>query len=240
MILSLCILNWKRKKNVIFIVNNMANFNCINEILISNGNKNHSVEKNDFIETNKIKIFDDSDINNNYGLELRYVNALRANNDNVIIMDDDLLIAENELNKLIDEFKKNPKRIVGKWGRNIENEYNLRNCYNSVDVVLTKLLICRKKLFNLFFICKPLVEEIYKTGVPYGNGEDIFLSFIANIYFKCNGFCLDLNIRKLSEMNCAVSTNKFHLRYRKKLCNFLIKNKTKFIEFIDNLKFIII
>ena len=50
----------------------MVKYDFINEILISNGNKEHSIQKNDFIESDKIKIYDDWIINNNYGLDLRY------------------------------------------------------------------------------------------------------------------------------------------------------------------------
>ncbi len=236
MFCSLDILNWKRKRNVIFIVNNMVKFDLINEILISNGNKEHSLQKNDFIQSDKIKIYDDWIINNNYGLDLRYINALRAKNDNIIIMDDDIDISENELNRLIDEYKKNQNRIVGNWGRNIRNGYNVNHVYNNVDVVLTKLLICKKKLFNLFFICKPLIENIYKTGIPYGNGEDIFFSFITNIYLNNKGFCLKIKTEQLPEGDCSVSGNKDHFKYRVQLCDFLIKNESKFITFINNLK----
>ena len=236
MLFSLDILNWKRKKNVIFMVNNMVNFDFIDEVLISNGNKEHSVQKNDFIESDKIKIYDDCIINNNYGLDLRYINALRAKNDNIIIMDDDINISENELNKLICEYKKDENRIVGTWGRNIRNGYNFQGCYNNVDVVLTKLLVCKKKLFNLFFICKPLIEDIYKTGIPYGNGEDIFFSFINNIYLNKKGFCLEIKVNELDQMNCSVSSHNEHLKYRKMLCDYLIKNETRFITFINNLK----
>ena len=93
---SLALLNWRRKQNVIDIVNNMVKYNCINEILISNGNIEHSLKKTDMIESDKIKIFDDWIINDNYGLDRRYINALRGKNDNIIIMDDDVEISENE------------------------------------------------------------------------------------------------------------------------------------------------
>ena len=53
---SLCILNWKRKENVIKIVNNMCNFKFISEILISNGNIEHAVNTIDFSNNTKIKI----------------------------------------------------------------------------------------------------------------------------------------------------------------------------------------
>tara|TARA_Y100000816_G_C25997824_1_gene521255 strand:+ start:128 stop:844 length:717 start_codon:yes stop_codon:yes gene_type:complete len=237
MVFSFSLLNWKRKNNVILIVNNIVNFDCINEILISNGDMKHSVKKIDFIESDKIKIYDDWIINNDYGLDLRYVNALRAKNDDIIITDDDIQISENELNKLIVEYEKNKNRILGKWGRNIiDGKYICKDVYDNVDIVLTKLLICKKKLFYHFFICKPLIEDIYKTGIPYGNGEDIFLNFIANIYFNNKGFCLEVETKDLPQYDTSVSGNKGHHPYRKKLCDHLTKNKQKFIEFINNLE----
>ena len=233
---SLALLNWRRKQNVIDIVNNMVKYNCINEILISNGNIEHSLKKTDMIESDKIKIFDDWIINDNYGLDRRYINALRGKNDNIIIMDDDVEISENELNKLIDEYKKNDNRIVGKWGRNIGNGYNFHDHYNDVDVVLTKLFVCKKHLFKLFFICKPLIEDIYKTGVPYGNGEDIVFSFISNIYTKNKGFCIRLQTNELPQMNTGVCKHKHHKEYRNNLCSYLIKNKSKIATFINDLQ----
>ncbi len=235
---SLCLLNWKRKNNTIRIVNNMVNFNCISDILISNGNSEHSVGINDFIKSDKIKIYDDLEINKEYGLDRRFINGLRAENDNVIIMDDDIEVSENELNKLIDEYKKNENRIVGGFGRKIggRHGYHCTTYYDNVDVVLTKLLICKKKLFSLFFICKPLIEDVYKTGVPYGNGEDIFLNFISCIYFNNKGFCVKIEKTDLPELNCAVSGGRGHLKYRIMLCKYLIKNQTKFETFIKNLK----
>ncbi len=234
--LSLCLLNWKRKNYVINTVNNMSKFNYINDILISNGNDEQAVNKNDFIESEKIKVYNDSNINNIYGLDLRFINGLRAKNDSVIIMDDDIEISEIELNKLIEEYIKNENRIVGKWGRNIRNGYHLRDCYGDVDVVLTKLFICKKKLFNLFFICKPLIEDIYKTGNPYGNGEDIFFNFISNIYLNNKGFCLNVKGRDLPLHTQGISSNKGHIDYRKKICRHLIQNESKFTTFINNIK----
>jgi uncharacterized membrane protein len=63
----------------------------------------------------------------------------------------------------------------------------------------------------------------------------IFFSFVNNIYLNKKGFCLKIKTNELDQMNCAVSKKKEHLEYRKKLCNYLIKNETKFITFINNL-----
>ena len=55
---------------------------------------------------------------------------------------------------------------------------------NICDIVLTRLLVCDKVLCELFFRCNPLVENIYREGIPYGNGEDICLSFIAKLFYN--------------------------------------------------------
>ena len=60
--------------------------------------------------------------------------------------------------------------------------YKSKEC----DIVLTRLLVCDKELCNLFFKCKPLVENIYREGTPYGNGEDIVFSFIAKLAIDDN------------------------------------------------------
>ena len=233
---SLCILNWKRKKNVIKMVNNMYNFKFISEILISNGNKKHAVNIVDFINNEKIKIYNDFKTNKFYGLELRFINSLRAINDNIIIIDDDINIVESELNKLLEKYNENKDRIIGKWGRSITNGYKFKNIYKDVDVVLTKLLICKKKLINIFFICKPLIQDIYINGKPYGNGEDIFFSFISNIYLNQKGFCLNVETKDLPQMDCAISASMNHSKYRRELCNYLNNHKDLIIKFISNLK----
>jgi hypothetical protein len=236
---SLIILNFKRPQNTIKIVNNMINFKFINEIIISNGDNKNAVN---YINT-KVKIYNDyQKVNSIYSLDLRFICGLRATNENIIIIDDDILITENELNKLILEYNSNPNRIVGTFGRNINKgnafkpAYWIKDEYGEVDIVLTKLLICNKKLCSLFFICKPLIEHIYKKGKPYGNGEDIFFSFIASIYYKKRNFTVkNITTKELSQNN-AISSNLNHLLYRNELSSYLVKNHHIFDKFIRNLK----
>ena len=227
---SLIILNYKRPKNVIQILDNMKYFKCIDEIIISNGNIDNSINYID----EKIKIYNDYNILNSiYSLDLRFICGLRAKNDNIIIIDDDIYIEEEELNKLITEYNNNHKRIIGCFGRNIYKGYACKNEFDEVDIVLTKLLLCQKKLCSLFFICKTLIENIYKKGIPYGNGEDIFFSFISSIYYKSKHFCLkNIKTIELDQIH-AVSTNKNHLSYRNELCSYLISNYNLFDTFIS-------
>ena len=234
---SLIILNWQRPMNVIEIINNMHTFKNIDEIIISNGNKRTSINMTQLPERN-IKIFNDYEENDTYGLDLRFVNGLRANNDNIIIIDDDVKIDESELNKVIDVYNADKNRIVGIFGRIItDGKYTFKDIYGNVDIVLTRLVICQKKLCNLFFLCKPIVEPIYKTGVPYGNGEDIFLSFITSIYFKNSNYCVeDVITTTLNEGKCAISKKPNHQNYRNMLWKYLISHKNKFETLINYVK----
>ena len=163
-------LNYKRPNNTIKILDNMKHFKFIDEIIISNGDFDNSVNYID----NKVKIYNDYDtLNDIYSLDLRFICGLRAKNEDLIIIDDDIYIQEDELNKLVMEYKSNPSRIVGNFGRNIDKGYNYIDVYDDCDIILTKIMICQKKLCSLFFICKPLIEHIYKKGQPYGNVEEI-------------------------------------------------------------------
>jgi hypothetical protein len=231
---SLVILNYKRPNNTRQILDNMKHFKFIDEIIISNGDRNGSINYIDL----KVKTYNDyENFNAIYSLDRRFVCGLRAKNDDIIILDDDIYIEENELEKIVLEYKSNPNRIVGHFGRNIDKDYTYTNVFENVDVVLTKILICKKKLCSLFFLCKPMIEHIYKKGEPYGNGEDIFFSFIASIYYKRKNFCLrNIAVKELAQ-NDAVGARPNHLSYRRELSSYLINNYDLFNRFISSLKF---
>jgi hypothetical protein len=236
---SVVILNWKRPKNIKIILDNMVKFKSIQEIIISNGLKETAVT---YVH-DKVKIHDDYDkLNQIYGLDLRFTNVLKCNCDHVVILDDDKTLDESEMEKLLTEYEKDTSRVVGWCGRNLvynktdDLSYLPNDCYGNVDILLTQLIVFQKKYANLFFLCKPLVEHIYKTGVPYGNGEDIFLSFIVSLYTGKNNFALSgVGVRPL-QADHAISTAPYHLTYRTKLCNFLYKNKPIFLYVLKNIK----
>lgn len=238
--ISLVILNWKRENNVISIIDKMINYDCIDEILISNGNKDSNICNIIENKSNKnIKCYNDSYINNIYGLDLRFVTALKARNEYICIIDDDIDINENEFNKLIFEYDKDKNRLVGITGRTNDNgNYICKDFYGEVDIVLTKLVIFKKQLSNLFFLCKPLIESIYKSGIPYGNGEDIFFSFITSIYFNKKNYALQVNYNEYQNQNAAISCLPNHGKYRNNLCKFLFNNKNLIQKFINELNII--
>ena len=235
------------------VLQSLIDSNYIDDIIISNGKLNTAVVYNH----PKVRIFDDVENNKSHGLDLRFLRMIDCKNENVIIIDDDMIIKESELKKIFMEYEKNQKRVVGSFGRNMKKnggvskfvkfinfrkfyskKYTTQDVYGNVDVVLTKLLVCQKKLAYLFFYCKPLVEDIYKKGIPYGNGEDIFFSYITSLYYDQSNFVVkNVNIKEIGNDNTAISAHASHHRYRDNLCEFLYSNKLLFKAHIKNFVF---
>ena len=219
---TMIILNWRRPNNVIKIIDTLHDYPYITSIIVSNGNPNNQLF---FKDLKKVICFNDSTLNLVYGLDLRFLRGLSAQTDKLIIIDDDILIDHNNLTKLLNNYELNPHRIVGYEGRNMETNthyYKVPSKSQYCDIVLTRLLVCDKMLCNLFFKCKPIIEHIYKEGRPYGNGEDIVLSFIGKLYYNVNKHYLVSNII-VTELpsQYSINGNNNHIPYRKKLCSFL-------------------
>ena len=230
---SLIILNWKRPENIKKLINHYQSMDCIDEIIISNCNEDTAITN----DTNKVRIFNDYSEKGNdvFGLDLRFVCGLRAKYNTLIICDDDMQLAENDVKKILHIYHQNDKRIVGNKGRDLRNRYEPTDVWGEqTDIILTQFLVCQKKMCHLFFLCKPMVEEIYESGTPYGNGEDIFFSFIVGIYFRTKHRSVNTHFKQLPEPH-AISHLPNHRSYRDKLCRFLITNREIFEEFIHKL-----
>ena len=105
------------------------------------------------------------------------------------------LLLSNRFTSLV-MFAHAAKRIVGRFGRNLMrgpnsfNGYNSKNTHKSTEVVLTKLMVMEREVCTAFFEYSHLVwSEIVHNGEgPLWNGEDIFMSLVANhVYAKQKG-----------------------------------------------------
>ncbi|VEU34639.1 unnamed protein product [Pseudo-nitzschia multistriata] len=128
------------------------------------------------------------------GLSLRFYFCQIAQNNWVLHLDDDMEFTTEAMNDLIAEYGRNPKRIVGRFGRNFK-EGNSFNGYNSVDthknseVILTKLMLMERDTCSAFFDYAHLVwaDTVLQNGDgPLWNGEDIFMSLVANQVYDKN------------------------------------------------------
>lgn len=126
--------------------------------------------------------------NDQMGLSIRFYFCQMAKSDWVLHVDDDMEFTAKTLNEMLYEFSKNTKRIVGRFGRD-RNENNYFNGYSSKDtsreteVILTKFMVMEREICSAFFEYSHLIWEdvVLNNGEgPLWNGEDIFMSLVSN------------------------------------------------------------
>lgn len=122
------------------------------------------------------------------GLSVRFYFCQMAKNDWVLHVDDDLVFSENTVNEMLLEFSKNTKRIVGRYGRDRQENnrfhgYSSRDTSKETEVVLSKFMVMERDTCSDFFQYSHLIWEdiVLNHGEgPLWNGEDIFMSLVSN------------------------------------------------------------
>ena len=227
------ILSWKRPANLEIILNKYCAYEEIDQIIVSQGHKDYSVRYNH----PKVTIINDSQLNASYGLNLRYLNGLSASNDRVIYTDDDELVEREMFLRVIEEYEKNPNRIVGIVGRKIDGYENFKN-ESGNDIVLTKFLITNKEILRLYFVLFPFFYDIFKKGIPFGNGEDILLSLIAREFYNQENFTVGnfSDMKEIDTHGIGCNTWAGHFEHRADLCRYWIENEDLIQSIINNYK----
>jgi len=116
------------------------------------------------------------------GLYTRFAAACLANNDCVLIQDDDLELPVESLRALVDEWNNDPEVIHGVFGRAPKPDGSYaRNIGgdNESPIVLTRVLIAHRRYASQFFQVAPRFDDVQREGKPAGNGEDIIFSYVA-------------------------------------------------------------
>jgi hypothetical protein len=155
----------------------------IEEILLCHSNPN---TKFDFIHE-KVTNIDAVEDNHKMGLSLRFHYCSTARNDWVIIVDDDMELSAAAVDMLLSEFAANTKRIVGHYGRNFNlvkapyrNGYDTHTVAGPAEVMLTKIMVMESEMCAAFFRHEHLMHDLLPESSPLWNGEDIFMSLVAN------------------------------------------------------------
>jgi len=153
----------------------------------------------------KVVNLDATEENSEMGLSLRFYFSQMAKYEWVIHVDDDMEFDVDVISELVIEFQRNTKRIVGRFGRQLQkggwfNGYSSKNTHGRTDVILTKLMIMERDLCSSFFEYAHLIWEdiVLNQGEgPMWNGEDIFMSLVSNhVYGKKDNFAMDwLDVR---------------------------------------------
>jgi hypothetical protein len=155
----------------------------IDEIILCHSNPN---TKFDF-QHEKVTNIDAVEDNNKMGLSLRFHYCSTARNDWVIIVDDDMELSAAAVDMLLSEFATNTKRIVGHYGRNFNwykapnrNGYDTHTVAGPAEVMLTKIMVMESGMCANFFRHDHLMQDLLPESSPLWNGEDIFMSLVAN------------------------------------------------------------
>mgnify|MGYP001281534064 CR=1 FL=1 len=226
--ISMVVMNWLRPHvltDVILPV--VTKYKLIDEIIISHG------RGDTYFEYDNPKILNRKDWVNNeaYGLSLRFLAALDAKNDTILMIDDDCYPDEFALKTLYNVYIENPNRIVGSWGRILRAEckYNYVNSYGDVMITLTKCMLFKKELGYEFFKYAPIASEIIKEGKPFWNGEDIFMSAVATNYYGNPNYAVpgilqhmkdNVKSKKNHKRVRGVCSWRGHMRFRTKMSRF--------------------
>ncbi|MEI7998364.1 MAG: hypothetical protein WCH62_02525 [Candidatus Omnitrophota bacterium] len=169
--LSVVILNWKRPDLLKKIIKTYMQYSFIDDFVIWNNNSKEPILLDNFP---KVKV-----INCKYdaGLDSRYAATMMANQEHVLIHDDDLILSQLSLALLFKEYLRLPDVIHGLIGRNINKGYNLRNVVGKVDIVLTRCQILNKRYIRPYFQNVALFD--YIRTLTCGNGEDIIMNYVV-------------------------------------------------------------
>ena len=224
--ISLIILNWKRPSNIKDkILPYIENNYLIDEIIISHGREDTIFEYQSSVKN--IIHREDSELNNTFGLSLRFLAALTSKNKFIMFMDDDEIIANDEIEKCYHQIKNNKNiGIIGKYGRKLykngnEYLYNFHNVQGISDIILTKFMILKKKLIYDFFDNSLFIEHLQKNAKPFWNGEDIFISLLSRKRYGNNSLIAykDIKGQKLDEKGVSISLWKGHQNFRQYFYN---------------------
>ena len=181
---SLVVMHWHRQSMLIRALNAISHLKHIGEIIVADNSNNLSAK--DLKNKNKITVIPTGNLHQEYGLFTRYITVKKhAKFEHIIFMDDDMLVSPFAIQKLMLNYQLEPNIIHGVWGRNRQGFcYSTRRVDGPCDMVITALNLIKKEnvLYALEHYNK--LYSFFKSQIPNGNGEDIFLSLLVGYKTK--------------------------------------------------------
>tara|TARA_R110000824_G_scaffold335526_2_gene522082 strand:+ start:147 stop:1001 length:855 start_codon:yes stop_codon:yes gene_type:complete len=220
--LSVVILNFNRPNFIKHnIVPQLNKYHTVDNIIISNGKKETAldIDETTCLEHHNIH-------NEEYGLSLRFLSALSAKNEYILIIDDDIIPSEETIEFLYSKIQEDKNRIYGIYGRNIKKYtgYEYTNVFGEVPVILTRCLICTKEMCQYYIDnFRKYESEKVKQSTPYWNGEDILFSLLSIKKYDKLPIAFDMKhynrLANYVNIDEAVSFGRDHQEYRKEITN---------------------
>jgi hypothetical protein len=170
---TVVILNWQRPANVRAILDCYVAYRRVAEIIVWNNNGGQTFT----YDHPRVRLIHSAEL----GLNTRWTAALLAENDCVIVADDDLIADEATIDWLIESYRQDPSRAYTLHGRNPTpaNEYALHvehvRAPTEAMMHLTRLTCLARHHVPHYFVA---LEELgFRIDPATGGGEDIVMSF---------------------------------------------------------------
>ncbi len=215
-LVSVIILNYNRPHNLDKLIPQLVEYKNIGEIIISHGDK--KTEK----KFDHPKIVNETSFRNKYFSATRFYVAKQAKYNLILYLDDDILISEEELQKLIISANKNgfnnlysPSiRFCNKNGYMFKKEHNDKN---DSSILLTNLALIGKETSNKVLEKMEKTDFFNKVLEMKGNGEDILFAHTLKNNNLGKMYFVDIKSKELDNSNGYSSLNT-HYQFRTQLC----------------------
>jgi Glycosyl transferase family 64 domain len=184
--LTVVTLNWARPDGLVTNLHRYASYGIVGQVLCFNNGPALKMRK----LPRKCVLVEASA---NLGLYARFALASLARTEVIFHTDDDICVPEPTLEALLTSWRQVPGSCHGLYGRVARPTYQMGNVFGPVEVVLTRALLCSRRVNNAALWSTPLFEDL--VGVPHGNGEDIILSFAAMAMSRSLNFAYPLHAK---------------------------------------------
>jgi len=183
--LTVVMLNWMRPENVRRFVHFYAMHDAVAQVLVGDNNPHagprpHSLNLANHLPPDAAEKIVVASFSQDVGLPSRFALAAMARTDHVLICDDDIDLPDDTVRRLLAEFQRNNAGAVGLHGRKPaeDGRYTIDNHYGPVPILLTRAVVTTPRVAG-----EALWQSVRMAralgGVPFGNGEDIVMSYVA-------------------------------------------------------------
>jgi hypothetical protein len=149
------------------------------------------------------------------GLYSRLAVASLASTEAIFHTDEDLFVPETTLTELHYRWSRAKLSCHGLFGRVAYPSYKLGNIFGAVEVVLTRALMCSRRVNNIALSATDLFNDL--PARPRGNGEDIILSFASMAVSRSPNFAYRLPVENYRDDDRLAIHRRWpdHLQHRK-------------------------
>jgi len=216
--ITVVIMNWKRPDNVKQILVRLSEVDAVSQVLV--WNNNFQCAPSSFMtHSPKVTLIDST---RDMSLFTRFAAATLAANECILYHDDDVLLPRATIDSLFSAYSREPDRIHGLYGRRRSqpgNKYGVGTKRGPCPIILTTAMMAHRRYAAMALAMRehPVIGPILLEGRPYGNGEDLVISYVA---MKTSGqlnLAHELFVQKLSRPDAICRRWPNHFNYRTRL-----------------------